>query len=54
LSISAYVAEDAVEPFEVSIVHEPAHEDARVLAVGARAITVWQLLTERREAKEPA
>lgn len=48
LSIGAHVAEDEdlVWPYELSLVHNPAFEDARILRVGGDAIKVWELLTE--------
>jgi hypothetical protein len=49
LSLAAHYSEDAAMPSEVSIVHEPAHPDARVFAIGPRALRVWDLLTEQRD-----
>jgi hypothetical protein len=47
LSFSGHIWEDAAEPFEISLVHVPAHDGARVLAAGPRAISTYQLLTEQ-------
>ncbi len=46
MSVGAYLTEDAVLPHEVSLTRRPAFEDARVLAVGADALSTWELLTE--------
>ena len=50
LSLGAHVWDDACEPFEISIVYQPAHPDARILAAGPRALEVWRSLTEVRKA----
>jgi hypothetical protein len=48
LSIGGLVSEDQsiVWPHEISIVHQPAYEDARIFAVGPTALDYWQTLTE--------
>jgi hypothetical protein len=46
MSVGAYLTEDAVLPYEVSLTRRPAFDDARVLAVGADALATWELLTE--------
>jgi hypothetical protein len=48
MSLGAWVTEDidAAMPYEVSVTRHPAFEDALVLAVGADALNVWELLTE--------
>jgi hypothetical protein len=47
LSIAARVADDAALPYEISVTQSPAHEDAKILAVGEDALSTWTLLTER-------
>jgi hypothetical protein len=45
-SVGAYLTEDAVLPYELSLTRRPAFEDARVLAVGVDALATWELVTE--------
>jgi hypothetical protein len=47
LSIAAHATEDAALPYEVSVTRSPALEDSKILGVGGRAISTWQMLTER-------
>ena len=53
LSVAAHVGEEDGEqfawPFEISIVHTPAIEDTKILAVGSHAIDVWRLLTTEKQ-----
>jgi hypothetical protein len=44
-SVGAHATEDMVVPYEVSVVHTPAFEDARILGVGTEAIERWSLLS---------
>jgi hypothetical protein len=39
--------EGIARPFEVSVTRDRAFEDAKILAVGERAMSTWDLLTER-------
>jgi hypothetical protein len=52
MSLGAHVlAEDGTaKPFEVSLSQSPAFPDAKIISVGERAISTWDLLTERAPA----
>jgi hypothetical protein len=45
LSLGVTYTDELAWPYEVSICHEPAHEDAKILAVGAEAVRTWELLS---------
>jgi hypothetical protein len=45
-SIGGLTAEGKVLIEEVSLTCNPAHPDARVLAIGADALSTWELLSE--------
>jgi hypothetical protein len=45
-SIGGLTAEGKVLIEEVSLTRNPAHPDARVLAIGADALSTWELLSE--------
>jgi hypothetical protein len=46
LSIGAHIGEGTVLPYEISLTQSPADHDAKILAVGAEAITTFELLSE--------
>jgi hypothetical protein len=48
MSLGALVIdeENIVKPYEVSLTREPAFPDAKIISVGERAMSTWDLLTE--------
>ena len=54
MSLGALVIDEEgiVKPYEVSLTREPAFPDAAIISVGERALSTFDLLTERRTAAE--
>jgi hypothetical protein len=52
MSLGALVIDDEgiVKPYEVSLTRQPAFPDAAIISVGERALSTFDLLTERRTA----
>jgi hypothetical protein len=53
MSLGALVIDEEkiVKPYEVSLTREPAFPDAKIISVGERAMSTWDLLTERAPAR---
>jgi hypothetical protein len=46
MSLGANTLDGVTMPFEVSVTRSPGFSDARILAVGARALSTWRFLSE--------
>jgi hypothetical protein len=53
MSLGAHVlaGDGTAKPFEVSLSQSPAFPDAKIISVGERAMSTWDLLTEHAPAR---